>query len=292
MTGVRLQKARKPTLLSRYAQTLGELTFRRQTELALMAAKAESEAASRAKSAFLATMTHELRTPLNAIIGFSDLIRHRDRSESSDDKSIDYAGQIAEAGRHLNEVISDVLDLSKIESGTLQLAIDDTDIAELVEMAVASQADAIAAKHQHLTMHLAPDLPELPLDARRIRQALVKLLSNASKFTDDHGAIDVLAERAGDDHVIIRISDTGIGMTPDQMSIALQPFGQVQSTYSRTQEGTGLGLPIASGLIHCHGGQLSLESEPGVGTTAIIMLRSAAPPPIERTGKTDSEAVR
>jgi two-component system cell cycle sensor histidine kinase PleC len=279
MLGRRFQAAGKSSLLSRYSETLGELTMRRQTELALLVAKTEAELASRAKSAFLGTMSHELRTPLNAIIGFSDLIQNMKADDKAVETSIDYASHIAKAGRHLLDVVSDILDISKIESGTFQLNLDTFPIAEIVADCVPLIEERVAAKNQILEVRLDSGLPHIPVDARRIKQIVINLLSNANKFTPDRGRILLIARRNEDGGVTIAVVDTGIGMTPDQIAIALKPFGQVQSSRSRSYEGTGLGLSIARGLAKQHGGDLYIESELGAGTSAVLTLRAAPPDP-------------
>jgi two-component system cell cycle sensor histidine kinase PleC len=260
------------SLLGRYSHTLGELMLRRHTELAMQSAKLESDMANRAKSAFLATMSHELRTPLNAIIGFSDLIRHMKAEPEAVEAGKDYAVHIANAGRHLLEVVSDILDISKIESGTFALNLEPANIADIVESAVAMMSERITAKQQRLQVRIADGLPDLAVDARRIRQILLNLLANAHKFTAERGQILVIAQRRRDGSVTIAVADTGCGMDAEQLKIAMTPFGQVQSHFTRTQEGTGLGLPIARGLARQHGGDLTLESEPGAGTTAVLTL--------------------
>ncbi len=269
----------KSSLLSRYSETLGELSMRKQTELALLAAKTEADMASRAKSAFLGTMSHELRTPLNAIIGFSDLIQNMKADKIAFETSIDYASHIAKAGRHLLDVVSDILDISKIESGTFQLNFDTFPIGEILQDCVPLVEERIAAKNQILEVRLDPRLPHIAVDARRIKQIVINLLANANKFTPDRGRILLLARRNGDGGVTIAVVDTGIGMAPDQIAIALKPFGQVQSGRSRTYEGTGLGLPIARALARQHGGDLYLESEPGEGTSAVLTLPATPPGP-------------
>ena len=271
------------SLLSRYAHTLGEMMLRRHSELAMQAARIESDMANRAKSAFLATMSHELRTPLNAIIGFSDLIKQTKADPQAVEASRDYAQHIANAGRHLLEVVSDILDISKIESGTFTLNIEPCQASEIIDSAIAMVSERVAAKQQRLQVRVPAGLPDLAVDARRIRQILINLLSNAHKFTAERGQILVIAQRIRDGSVTIAVADTGCGMDAEQMKIAMMPFGQVQSHFTRTQEGTGLGLPIARGLARQHGGDLQLESEPGAGTTAVLTLpptkHTAAPQP-------------
>ena len=277
MLGRRPQVSARHSLLARYSETLGELSLRRHTEQAILAAKIESDLASRAKSTFLATMSHELRTPLNAIIGFSGLIQDMKRDDNAIETSADYAAHIGRAGRHLLEIVSDILDISKIESGTFQLSIDTYSIAEIIEDSTPLVAERIAQKGQTLEVRLAKNLPHLPVDARRIKQILINLLSNANKFTPDKGRILLVARRTRDGGATIAVVDSGIGMTQEQIATAFKPFGQVQSSYSRSQEGTGLGLSIARGLAKQHGGDLYVESESAAGTSAVLTLRPAAP---------------
>jgi signal transduction histidine kinase len=282
MLGRRPIAARRDSLISRYSDTLGELTMRRLTELAVRTAKIEAEHASNAKSAFLATMSHELRTPLNAIIGFSDLIVNLKAEPDAVERGVDYATHILNAGRHLLEVVSDVLDIAKIESGTFTLNLSSYPIADIIEASVSLVNERIKAKNQDLEMRLGDDLPYLLVDARRIKQILINVLSNANKFTPDRGRILMSARRNADGGATIAIVDTGVGMTAEQLKIALTPFGQVQSHYARTQEGTGLGLPIARALAYQHGGDLYLESEPDAGTSVVLTL---PPEPPEKASK-------
>jgi len=269
--------ALRDSLLSRYAESLGEMTMRRRNEQVLKAARAESELASRLKSAFLATMSHELRTPLNSIIGFSDVI-----VSQKDPKSAEFAAHIAKSGRRLLDVVSDVLDISKIESGSFVLNRQPADLGDLIALSVDVMRDAIAEKQQVIDVRVPPGLPMLDIDAKRIKQVLVNLLSNASKFTPARGRIVVMARanphNAGSGGVTVAVADTGCGMTPEQIAVALKPFGQVQGHLSRTQEGAGLGLPIARGLAGQHGGDLFIESRPGQGTTVLLTLPGGTAP--------------
>jgi two-component system cell cycle sensor histidine kinase PleC len=275
MLNVRNYLREKQSPLSRYSATFGELALRRQTELAVLAAKAESDLASRAKSAFLGTMSHELRTPLNAIIGFSDLIKSMKPDPDALERSADYASHISDAGRHLLEVVCDILDISKIESGTFSLNLASHSVGDLIRESVAMVEKRIADKRQDLEVRIGSPMPDLTVDGRRIKQILINLLSNAHKFTPEDGRILVVARPNIDGGATIAVVDSGIGMTHEQIEVALTPFGQVQGHLSRTQEGTGLGLPIARGLARQHGGDLYVESEPDVGTSIVLTL----PPP-------------
>jgi two-component system cell cycle sensor histidine kinase PleC len=264
----RLRKAKG--LLARYSDTFGEMELRKYTERAIRAARAEAELNSRSKSAFLSTMSHELRTPLNAIIGFSDLISQPGATKPGE--ASEYAQHIAQAGRRLLDVVSDVLDMSKLESGGLQLDKRACPIGEVIEIAVENTRALFAARQQPIDLRLEPNLPEITADTKRLRQVLTNLLSNASKFTAEKGRILVMARGLKDGSVTIAIADTGVGMTHEQIVLAMQPFAQVQGHLARTQEGTGLGLPLAMGLVKLHGGSLHLDSRPGAGTTAVVTL--------------------
>ena len=266
-------RARKTGLLARYCDTFGEMQLRKSTERAIRAARAEAELNSRSKSAFLSTMSHELRTPLNAIIGFSDLIKTP--GATGPREAADYAQHIANAGRRLLDVVSDVLDMSKLESGSLSLDKRPLLICEVLEIAVENARPHFAAKHQAIDVRLEKNLPEIEGDSKRLRQLFANLLSNASKFTGEKGRVLVIAKTTKDGAVTIAIADTGAGMTHEQIVLAMQPFAQVQGHLARTQEGAGLGLPLAMGIAKLHGGTLFLDSQPNAGTTAVVTLPCA-----------------
>jgi signal transduction histidine kinase len=269
------QPQRKTSLLFRYSADLGQLIPRQRSEHALRAAAMESALASRAKSEFLANMSHELRTPLNAIIGFSDLIERDATAPKQGPKSEkvgEYAGHIHRAGQHLLGIISDILDISKIESGSFELNYDRHDIGEIVEGSVSLIRARAAAKKQTLDIKLPPGLPEVVCDSRRIKQVLLNLLSNANKFTPDGGTITLIAASERSGAITFAVTDTGIGMTPEQTAHALKAFAQVDSGYARLQEGTGLGLPLAKALVEQHGGRFVIHSAPDAGTTVAFTL--------------------
>ncbi len=271
---LRAAKRQKHSLLARYSETLGEMMLRRQTEMAIRAARQEAELNARSKSSFLGAMSHELRTPLNAIIGFSDLMRTPGAVSAAD--SAEYANHIARAGRRLLDVVSDVLDMSKLESGSLALTRDTAFIAEVVEAAVEQVKPDFDAKKQLLDVRVDRKLGALEIDHKRVRQILANLLSNAAKFTAQNGRVLLMARPAPDGGVTIAIADTGIGMTHEEIMLALKPFAQVDARRARAQEGAGLGLPLAMGLAKLHGGALHIESQPGAGTTVILTLPGRA----------------
>ena len=267
---MRAPKHRKASLLARYSETLGEMMLRKQTEMAIRAARQEAELNARSKTSFLSTMSHELRTPLNAIIGFSDLMR--EPGAVSPSANAEYAGHIAKAGRRLLDVVSDVLDMSKLEAGSLTLTRAPALMSEVVEAAVEQVRPLFDEKQQTLDVRVDRALGEIEMDHKRIRQILENLLSNASKFTAPNGRILLMARPAADGGVAIAIADTGIGMTHEEIMLALKPFAQVDAARARAQEGAGLGLPLAMGLARLHGGALHVESQPGAGTTVMLTL--------------------
>jgi two-component system cell cycle sensor histidine kinase PleC len=276
----RFSPGRRKSLLADYSANLGELVSRRKAETALRSAKVESDMASRTKSEFLANMSHELRTPLNAIIGFSEFIQHIAASGQPTDKTVEYASHIAGAGRHLLNIISDILDISKIESGTFALTKEAHDLRELIDACIVLVEPRVREKKQVLEIKADPDLPRVPVDVRRVKQVLINLLSNAHKFTAEGGRIVLVATRTPDDGATIAVADTGIGMTKEQIAYAMTPFGQVQASYARGHEGTGLGLPIAAALTKLHGGEFHSHSEPEKGTTVFFTL-----PPLRKGEK-------
>ena len=267
----------KPSsLLSAYSADLGQMISRQRAELALRAAAMESALASRAKSEFLANMSHELRTPLNAIIGFGELIEQLAPEKRSAGKPRQYAGYISHAGRHLLEVVNDILNISEIESGNFSLNLERVDLREVVRTSVLLAQRRVEQKKQILEVQIADHLPLVLGDDLRLKQIFINLLSNASKFTGEGGRIRVAAQLDGPDSVSIAVGDTGCGMTPEEVKRALQPFTQIRSTYTRNEEGTGLGLPIAKALILRHGGKLDISSTPKVGTTVTFTVPIAA----------------
>jgi two-component system, cell cycle sensor histidine kinase PleC len=262
-------RSRRSGLLSQYTFDVGQCVSRKRGEKALRAAAVEQAMASRAKSEFLANMSHELRTPLNAIIGFSDLIGCQGGLPQA--KSTEYALLINHAGKHLLNIITDILDVSKIESGTFELDRDMHPLRELITSAVSLVEARIVEKHQTLNVALPGTLPLVYADARRVRQIVINLLSNAHKFTPEGGRI-TLAAAADPGAVTVSVRDTGVGMSPEQIMIALKPFGQVNASRSRQHEGTGLGLPIAKALAEQHRGALWVDSTEGHGTTVSFTL--------------------
>ena len=246
-----------------------DITARKRAELDLRAAKEQAELANRSKTEFLANMSHELRTPLNAVIGFSQVIAGEMLGPIATRKYVDYAHDIAESGEHLLGIISDILDVAKIEAGKISLSEGSVDLAQILEdLSHMVEARARAAGVR-IEMQFGQNIPALRGDARKIKQILLNLLTNAIKFSRRGGGVEVVVrnERGA---AVVALIDHGIGMDAAEQQLAVSRFGQVASPWSRKQPGTGLGLPLAIALTELHGGSLSIESSKGVGTEITV----------------------
>ncbi|HYD99769.1 MAG TPA: ATP-binding protein [Alphaproteobacteria bacterium] len=244
-----------------------DITARKLAEQALQQAMAEAEEASRAKTQYLGSMGHELRTPLNAIIGFADIIR---RSMAEGDPQFSrYAGFIHSAGEHLLGVVNDLLDMARLQSGALVLHEQTVELPAVMAECRAMLALQAEKAGVALAVELPADPPRLRADLVRLRQILVNLVGNAVKFTPRGGRVALRAERTGGGLALV-VADSGIGMTAEEVELALQPFRQLPAGGQR--DGAGLGLPIAQALAELHGGRLVIESRPGMGTVAKVVL--------------------
>ena len=251
--------------------TARDITEKVLAERALREAKAVAEAANSAKSQFLANMSHELRTPLNAILGFSEVLQNGIAGPLQS-RQIEYVGLIRQSGEHLLHVINEILDLARIDAGKLELHEEVINPRRLIDSCIALVTDRANAGLLHLSVEIEEDVPRLMADWTRLMEILLNLLTNAIKFTELGGSIAVIAERANDGGFRFVVRDTGAGMTPSEIEIALELFGQVDAGLARPHEGTGLGLPLARKLAELHGGSLTIESEKGRGTTVIVTL--------------------
>ena len=216
-------------------------------------------------------MSHELRTPLNAIIGFSELMQYTGAGAQANQKILEYAGHISQAGHHLLGIVSDILDMSKIESGAFELDLASHSIEDVLGAAIAIIQPRIDAKKQRLSIQIAEGIPPFEFDRRRVIQITLNLVTNAHKFTPEGGEITLAVAQEGHS-VLVAVVDTGIGMTDDQLAHSMKPFAQVKSSFSRDHEGTGLGLPLTKALVQQHGGTFAIASEPQIGTRAAFLL--------------------
>ncbi|PWC53996.1 hypothetical protein TSO221_09380 [Azospirillum sp. TSO22-1] len=249
-----------------------DVTERKRIEAELIRARDAAEAADLAKSAFLATMSHELRTPLNAVIGFSQVIEMRLLGPDALDRYTEYATSIRQSGEHLLGIIDDILDISKIEAGSLQLGEAPVDVTDVLGQSLNLIAMQAGKRGVAVTLDLERDLPPLRVDELRLRQILVNLLSNAVKFSDTGGQVTVSARRADGGGFEFVVCDEGVGMAPEDIPKAMERFSQVDQSMARRHEGTGLGLPLTKRLVELHGGSLRIDSAPGEGTTVTVHL--------------------
>jgi signal transduction histidine kinase len=258
------------------ARLLAEAEKRRQEEVtiafeAMRAAKQEAEAANRAKSEFLANMSHELRTPLNAIIGFADVMSKQVMGPLTNQHYRGYVQDIHASGTHLLAIIGDILDLSKAAAGKLELAESQFDARDAVNSACRLMRQRIEQAKLFLAVTLPPDAIGIYADERKMKQILLNLLSNACRFTAPGGRIECRLAVAPDG-IVFAVSDTGIGIAAEHLARVQQPFVQVESALRRVRDGTGLGLALVKAMAELHGGSLRLDSAPGRGTTAIVIL--------------------
>lgn len=254
-----------------YEGSLEDITQRKQAEIALRQEKIHSDLANRSKSEFLSNMSHELRTPLNSIIGFSEIIRSETFGPVGQNVYKEYANDIFQSGKKLLGILSEILEIAKIEAGERYLNEQILDIKNIVKNCLGI-LDSKAKAGDITINNFLKDPPQLVAEELAIKQIFLSLLSNAIKFTPPGGCVTITNESDSDGSLRISISDTGVGLDAAEMEKALSPFGQTNSTLSRPKGGTGLGLTLAQALIKMHDGKLEFVSQKGIGTTATIIL--------------------
>src|SRR6201987_2308968 len=276
--GRTLQISRRAMPDGAIVSVYSDVTDLKASERKLIQARNKAEMANHAKSEFLANMSHELRTPLNAIIGFSEIIAHELFGPLGNEKYLDYMKDIHKSSLHLLAIINDVLDMSKIEAGKLELSKEPLNIRHLIGEVIRMMRERADSRGIGLVTKLADEEVEIWADERAMKQIFLNLLSNAIKFSRDGGevCIRVISDEPG--LAVVEFEDHGIGMNEEELERALQPFGQAKPSTTRNYGGTGLGLPITKGLIEAHGGKLAIKSRAGGGTIARISMPTERKP--------------
>jgi two-component system, cell cycle sensor histidine kinase DivJ len=253
-----------------------DISERKMLEETLREQHIRAESASIAKSRFLANMSHELRTPLNAILGFSELLQSSSMANIPNEKHPEYISLIHTSASHLLDVVNDILDMSKIESGKYEIVTAPFDLAGIVDYCCAMLRGQAEQKNVTITIQDMHELPQVDADQRAIKQILINLVSNAVKFTDTGGRVTVSAHRYGR-RVELCVADNGIGISSDHVSSLGKPYYQADNRCDRKYEGTGLGLSVVFGLVELHGGSVDIKSIKGQGTRVVVKLPIVSP---------------
>ncbi|MFA9550639.1 MAG: sensor histidine kinase [Hyphomicrobium sp.] len=270
------------SLMNEYASLLGDAVLRHRARTAEHSARVEAELASKLKSEFIANASHELRTPLTSIIGFSKLLsEHEERKLSQVDIS-DYANNILDAAGYLLLVINNILDISELPSGKCTLDDREVNLRELLTECISSFRLMAEDASVTLSDNIDANLPKVRGNGEKLRQVFSNLISNALKFTRSGGTVSVEANSLPEGGAMVHIGDTGVGMSEEDIAVALTPSGQVDLSRARSRDGAGLGLPIARALVQLHGGELKVESDLNVGTRVVVTL-----PPCDQLSVTE-----
>jgi two-component system cell cycle sensor histidine kinase PleC len=258
------------SLMTEYSSLLSDAVLRHRARVAEHSARIETELASKVKSEFIANMSHELKTPLNTVIGFSKLLTQHQERRLPDKEIVEYATLINDAAGHLLSVINDILDISKLQSGKYSIDSHEIDIEGILTDTIETFRHQTDAAQIDFDTSIASDLPFIRGDGAKLKQIFSNIFSNAIKFTPPDGTVAIKALRTADQGVIVVIRDSGVGMSPEEIEVAMTPFGQVDGGRSRWREGAGLGLPIAKALVELHGGTLYIASQQNEGTEVVI----------------------
>jgi two-component system cell cycle sensor histidine kinase PleC len=267
---------KQSSLMAEYSEVLADSVLRHKAWLAEHQARIETQLANKVKSEFIANMSHELRTPLNTVIGFAKLLGEHKKRHLKDSEVIEYADLIRDAATHLLSVINDILDISKMQSGKYTLDAREVELDEILQVSLASFKPTALEVGVTLGGQLDAGLPTVKGDAAKLRQVFGNLISNALKFTPSGGSVCIEARTLEKGGAAVTVRDTGLGMTEEEIEVALTPFAQVDASRSRWREGTGLGLPIAKALVQLHGGRLQIRSTKSLGTEVTVILPSRA----------------
>ncbi|MGI9381989.1 MAG: sensor histidine kinase [Methyloligellaceae bacterium] len=266
------KKGNAGALLADYSLRIGHAVLRHRADVAERASRVEAELASKVKSEFIANVSHEFRTPLNAILGFSRILKGPTQTGLDGEQIEEYALFIHEAAEGLLLIVNDVITLSKIQGGKYDLTFEAFYADELLESCGAWARSRMRGRKLRFIEKIDDDLSEIRADMGQLKNVFERLLDNAITFTPAGGSIALFARRIADGRLMISISDTGVGMAPDEIETALKPFGQVDNRLDRDHGGAGLGLTIAKPLVELHGGFLRITSERGTGTDVVVVL--------------------
>ncbi|HYD15353.1 MAG TPA: HAMP domain-containing sensor histidine kinase [Hyphomicrobium sp.] len=261
--------------MQQYSALVGDAVLRQRTRVAERQARIESELANKVKSEFISNMSHELRTPLNTVLGFSKLLKEHGQRRLTDEEIVQHATLIRDSAEHLLHVINDILDISKMRSGTYALDAFEVDVGAVLRDCIDEAQPAATEAGVELSLRAAFSLPSVRGDDLKLGQIFNNLISNAVKFTPRGGSVVVEVIELGNGGVKITVRDTGIGMEDDEIRVALEPFGQVDGARTRWREGAGLGLTIAKSLVELHGGKLLITSVKGKGTDVTVTFPPA-----------------
>ncbi len=271
------QQTGRRSLMTQYADTLGNAVIRHRADLALKAANVEADLASRARAAFIANMSHELRTPLNAIIGFSDVLRGTGGDFQSEVKVPEYSELIHTSAIELLEMINRLLELTKIHSGSVKIEYDTVDVGELALICVGEFRERAVQAGLQIECEILDDSCLAWADQAKVLEIMRCLVDNAIKFSGDGEVIQLSVKEAASDRIAIVVADHGIGMSAEEIELATSRFGQVDSGLNRRHEGAGLGLPIAKSLTEIQGGVLAIASQTGEGTEVTVTIPASNP---------------
>jgi two-component system, cell cycle sensor histidine kinase PleC len=263
---------KQPTLMAEYSTQLAGSMLRHRAWMAEHSARIETQLASKIKSEFIANMSHELRTPLNTVIGFAKLLGGHQRRPLKDGEIVEYADLIRDAATNLLAVINDILDISKMQSGRYTLDAREVELDEILHVALASLKPTALGVGVLLVTQFDTELPMVRGDAGKLRQVFANLIGNAIRFTPRGGSVTLEARALSDGGTAVHVRDTGLGMSSEEIAVALTPFAQVDASHARWREGTGLGLPIAKALVQLHGGRLEIQSAKALGTEVSVFL--------------------
>jgi len=278
------------SLLSQYSHRLGDTLMRHRAELAERASRVEAELANRVKSEFIANISHELRTPLNSILGFSKMLKEVQNAPLDPAQVSEYADFILGSASNLLSVVNDVIAVSKIQSNKFNIDLDQVDVEEALRASIIACTQRSKETGIRFVTKIDDDAPLIMADAEQLRDAIMRLLDNAFRFTPKEGAVALTVRQTNSDKVLVCVSDSGIGMSPDEVAIAMTEFGQIDNRLDREHEGTGLGLPIAKALTELQGGEFIVRSEKDKGTHVLVLFPTASAKAGSGTGREQANA--